>query len=89
MLSLIPEVSPCEPDDVLEAYVMGRIEPGDLERLEIHLLFCEACQAQVIEEDAFVGAIRAAVLGIDNSPCSEGHRTRTAQPLKQDTAAYA
>jgi anti-sigma factor RsiW len=59
MRSVIPEVCTHESDDVLEAYVRGHLSAADLERVEIHLLWCEACITRATADDVFIRAIRS------------------------------
>jgi anti-sigma factor RsiW len=61
MQSVIPAVCTQESDDALEAYVQGHLTAADLERVEIHLLWCEACIARARIQDIFIRAIRAAL----------------------------
>lgn len=57
-------------DDILEAYLLGRL-PGqqmgreddpEVQSIEEHLLWCEACQARAEAEDEAIKALRAALM---------------------------
>jgi hypothetical protein len=63
------------PDDLLERYAMGALAEPELERVEEHLLVCEACQARLAETDAFVSATRAALRQLRDEPLDFTHYT--------------
>lgn len=50
-------------DDDLERYYLGMItDEAELARLEEHLLGCSVCVKRAEESDAYVDAIRAAII---------------------------
>ncbi len=46
----------------LELYVLGRLDPGDSDKLEEHLLVCETCQKQADQMRHFALGMREALL---------------------------
>jgi predicted anti-sigma-YlaC factor YlaD len=57
MLAMVPE-SDCHFDEeACEQYSMGTLSDEEVERLEEHLLICEACRLRVAASDTFVAAM--------------------------------
>jgi hypothetical protein len=50
------------PEDTLESYALGRLSEPELERVETHLLTCHSCQDALDEADAYVTAMKAALV---------------------------
>jgi len=50
-----------EPDESLEAYIMGALPWSGRSRIEEHVLWCRQCQIRLEETAAYVEAIRAAL----------------------------
>ncbi len=48
-------------EDQLEFYALGRLTEPELEHLEVHLLACASCQDALLEVDAYLPALRAAL----------------------------
>lgn len=48
-------------EDQLEFYALGRLAEPELEHLEVHLLACASCQDSLLEIDAYLPALRAAL----------------------------
>ena len=44
-------------DDLIAAYVLGALEPDELEHVELHLLNCEHCRALADEEHRIAGLL--------------------------------
>ncbi len=59
MLSLA--MRPHPEDDVLELYALDRLTEADIAPVEEHLLVCQACRDRLVEWDAYVAAMRAAM----------------------------
>jgi anti-sigma factor RsiW len=57
----MPVYSAHEPDDVLEAYVRGKLRGLECDRVETHLLRCDTCVDRAADRYVFVQAMRAAL----------------------------
>jgi anti-sigma factor RsiW len=56
-----PRSSAHQPDESLEAYVMGALSASESFQLEEHILWCRKCQIRLEETAAYVEAMRAAL----------------------------
>jgi hypothetical protein len=57
----MPDDSKHANDDVLEAYVLGKLKDPELTELEEHLLICEQCQDALTDADAYVQTMQSAM----------------------------
>lgn len=53
-----PEIHPG--NEVLERYSLGNLPEPEVERVEEHLLVCEACQDELAEVESFIGDMKYA-----------------------------
>jgi anti-sigma factor RsiW len=60
-VSVDPRTGAHEPDESLEAYIIGSLPPPACFRLEEHILWCRKCQIRLEETAAYVEAMRAAL----------------------------
>lgn len=55
-------------EDDLEEFVFGRLDGDELDRIEEHLLACDACRRQLTETENFVASTRAATRKMLGAP---------------------
>ena len=53
-------------DDLLELYVMGRLDEPELAPLEEHLLICEECRNRLEGTETYIAAMRAVLRQQEN-----------------------
>lgn len=46
-------------EEVIDDYGLARLSSAETERVEVHLLICEACQGRVDEVDALIHCLQA------------------------------
>jgi anti-sigma factor RsiW len=68
MLEMAEELDRHFDDDESELYSMGRLSAEKVERLEEHLLVCEACRVKVTDSDTYVAAMRRAAAHLKRAP---------------------
>ena len=67
-------------EDDLEEFVFGRLDGVELDRIEEHLLACEACRRQLTETENFVASTRAAARKMLGAPAPTPRARRFSAP---------
>jgi hypothetical protein len=62
-------------DNLLEAYVMGRLRRESVPELEEHLLTCHGCRLRIEELESFLLTFREAADGMEMRPVRAGNKT--------------
>jgi anti-sigma factor RsiW len=68
----------CDPETLVESYVMGRLSQSDRESFEAHLKRCVTCARQVGQEREFVNAMLAACRQLALRSSGDVRKTKTA-----------
>ena len=76
-------------EDDLEEFVFGRLDGVELDRLEEHLLACEACRRQLTETENFVASTRAATRKMLGAPPPTPIARRFSAPALALAGAFA
>ncbi len=76
-------------EDDLEEFVFGRLDGAELDRLEEHLLACEACRRQLAETENFVASTRAATRKMLGAPPPTPKARRFSAPAWALAGAFA
>lgn len=76
-------------EDDLEEFVFGRLDGVELDRIEEHLLACEACRRQLTETENFVASTRAAARKMLGAPAPTPRARRFSAPAWALAGAFA
>ncbi|MBL8231071.1 MAG: zf-HC2 domain-containing protein [Bryobacterales bacterium] len=61
-------------DEILEAYVLNRLQAEEIDQLEDHLLICEYCQKRLDQSSQFIQATRIAATRIRAQEANQARR---------------
>lgn len=76
-------------EDDLEEFIFGRLDGDELDRIEEHLLACDACRRQLTETENFVASTRAATRKMLGAPPPTPLARRFSAPAIALAAAIA
>ena len=76
-------------EDDLEEFVFGRLDGVELDRIEEHLLACEACRRQLTETENFVASTRATARKMLGAPAPTPRARRFSAPAWALAGAFA
>ncbi|MBY0503017.1 MAG: zf-HC2 domain-containing protein [Bryobacteraceae bacterium] len=89
VLAIEGHAGPHPSEDELEEFVFGRLEGDELDRLEEHLLACNACRKRLTETENFVASTRAATRQMLGAPAPTPKTRRFSAPAVALAGALA